>query len=179
MEPKERCPYELMVEEYYGTKLTDTDVKIEESEHGLVDFACFVAQKQSQELERAESLLTSAEQTRDSYMSRCIENSVQMERDKHTIATLNEQLLAVQSELERARGGKWVKVSDRLPEEHQRVLCYKIDVAIKCFGVCTFSGGKFRFDATLHLDAKKFEDISDKVVSGITHWQPLPPAPGV
>lgn len=71
---------------------------------------------------------------------------------------------------------KWISVKDRMPEDPCRVLAYKLDVALMCYGVVCYSGGKFRFDATF-FPLSVVEKAADKPIYGITHWQPLSSPP--
>jgi hypothetical protein len=43
--PKERCPYELLTEEYFGIAIKRRQDHIATHPHTLVDFACFIHQK--------------------------------------------------------------------------------------------------------------------------------------
>lgn len=58
---------------------------------------------------------------------------------------------------------KWIPVTERLPRNYQTVIIYDgdVDVALYCYD--------------------RFEEIGGQVpdrIDGVTHWQPLPDAPG-
>ena len=70
-----------------------------------------------------------------------------------------------------------ISVKDKKPEQGKRVLVYKFAAVLMCYGVAYWNGKKFLFDATLIHDSVFFSQVSDRVVFGITHWQPLPDKP--
>ena len=65
-------------------------------------------------------------------------------------------------------GGKWIPVSERLPEGDKVVLCYKADRGIK-FGIL--------LDATYADGVQAFKDKDRAFAFGVTHWMPLPEPP--
>lgn len=80
-------------------------------------------------------------------------------------------------------GSKWISVTDRLPEDRQRILCFKKSKYGSCVMVVTYSkclesycgvdfrgvkrGGFFSYDSEVG-----YYEIPD-----VTHWMPLPEAP--
>lgn len=72
---------------------------------------------------------------------------------------------------------QWIDVKDRAPEKYSRVVIYKLDVAMICYGLAIFNGKDFLFDASLISNEKAFDLLSDKPIGGVTHWQPLPEPP--
>lgn len=70
---------------------------------------------------------------------------------------------------------KWISVKEQMPEDYDRVLIYKTDVAIMCFGVAFYADKRFRFDSTCLPNSHAKEKIMDATISGVTHWMPIEP----
>lgn len=83
-----------------------------------------------------------------------------------------------QKEVDKAKQ-QWISVSEALPAEYQRVIIYKLDVAMICYGLAIFNGKNFLFDAALIGNEKVFNLLSDKPIKGVTHWYPLPENPTI
>lgn len=78
---------------------------------------------------------------------------------------------------------KWIPVTERLPEDRQKILCFKKGKYASCVMTANYSkclekycdvdfhgvkhGGFFNYDSEVG-----YYELSD-----ITHWMPLPPAP--
>lgn len=63
-------------------------------------------------------------------------------------------------------GGKWIPVTERLPEEGGRYLCYVKSFAFK---------GAF-YTTIMHYDKYGFVE-GNIYTDDVTHWMPLPPDP--
>lgn len=72
---------------------------------------------------------------------------------------------------------EWISVKDRLPEQYHRVFVYKPNCAIACYGCAIYNGKQFMFDASLIAMQGNWEKLSDRVISGVTHWAPIKPHP--
>lgn len=69
---------------------------------------------------------------------------------------------------------EWINVQDRLPETYSRVLVFKKDGVLKCYGTAFYNGKHFLFDSTIINFSIHFESVSDTRLTGVTHWTPLP-----
>lgn len=100
-----------------------------------------------------------------------------MKNGKHFGMSTKEQIY--QDDLERVKklAQDWISVKDRLPDEYDRVLIYKAEIGLICFGLACYSAKRFRFDATCLPCNAAMEAVSDKPINGVTHWQPLPELP--
>lgn len=68
---------------------------------------------------------------------------------------------------------EWISVDQKLPEKYQRVIVLKFDVCLICVACAIYNGNDFLFDATMINKSKYFEKVSDRQLTGITHWTPL------
>ena len=70
---------------------------------------------------------------------------------------------------------EWIKTTERLPENYNRVLIYKREKVLISMGTAFFINGKFLFEALAINDSKYFENVSDQIIKGVTHWSELTP----
>lgn len=62
---------------------------------------------------------------------------------------------------------KWISVKDKLPKEHQKVLCYALEQHF--IGTCVRNCQTNK----LEIELERFEEVS----SDVTHWMSLPDEP--